>query len=135
MDQPFLFAGQVVELPVVVVVPIVVVPIVVVVGIVDVVPKVVVGGLIVTVGGWVMIPTVSVVCGPVVTTGIDVAGWLSSSSRVAATATIAPATRATRRRAASAAHSQSGDPLDQISCLRVSNGAGSRIPHSRQYSW
>jgi hypothetical protein len=123
-----------VVVPLVVVVPSVVVPVVVVVGMVDVVPNVVVGGLMVTVGGWVRIPTVSVVLGEVETTGIEVGGCPSSSSRVAATATIAPATSATRSRAARAAQSQSGEPLAQISCRREPYGAGSRIPHSRQYS-
>jgi hypothetical protein len=63
-----------VTVPLVVVVPSVVVLVVVVVGIVDVVPKVVVGGLMVTVGGCVRIPTVSVVLGEVETTGMEVAG-------------------------------------------------------------
>jgi hypothetical protein len=119
----------------VVVVPSVVVLVVVVVGIVDVVPKVVVGGLMVTVGGCVSTPTVSVVLGEVETTGIEVPGSLSLSSRVAATATIAPATSATSRSAARAAQSQSGEPLDHISWRLVPYGEGRRMPHSRQYSW
>src|SRR2546426_11068614 len=83
-------------------------------------------------------PRVSVVPGPVVTTGIDVFGLPSLSPLVAAIATTAPATRATRRREASAAQSQSGDSRDHISVLRIprmAKGGGRRWPHSRQYSW
>jgi hypothetical protein len=68
----------------------------------------------------VTIPTVSVVPGPVVTTGIDVLGRpCLLSFRVAAMATTAPATSATRRREARAAQSQSGDSRVHISVLRV----------------
>jgi hypothetical protein len=81
-----------------------------------------------------MIPTVSVVSGPVVTTGIEVFGELSSSSRVAAIATMAPATSATSRSAINAAQGQTGDPLDHID-VRATYGVGRRCPHSRQYSW
>jgi hypothetical protein len=80
----------------------------------------------------VITPTVPVVPGPVVTTGIDVAA--SSSFFVAATATITPATSATSKRASSAAQSHTGEPLDHTS-RRTLAADGSRWPHSRQYSW
>ena len=112
MVNPSFVSGQVTLEPVVVV-PKVVVPIVVVENVV-VDDVVVVGGLIVIVGGCVTTPTVSVVLG-LVETGIDVAGSLDFSSSVAARATTAPEMRATSKRAASAAHNQTGESRRQTS--------------------
>jgi len=111
--KPSLFGGQVTLLPVVVVVPKVVVPKVVVENVV--VLRVVGGGLMVIVGGCVTTPTVSVVLGEVETTGIELAGSLFFPSSVAASATTAPETRATRSSAARAAQSQIGESRRQTS--------------------
>src|SRR5262245_60919337 len=113
--------------------PFVVVPWVLVVPCVLVVGRVVVvGGSIVSVVSFV---SVSIVTGAVVEEIELKAPAAPSSSSVAASATIAPAVSATRRRAPSAIQSQIGDSLDQTIVRVYRRGRGtSRSPHSRQYS-
>jgi hypothetical protein len=130
--NPSLPAGHVVR-------PVVVVPVVAVVVVVNpVVVAIVVGSVAIpVVGGGAMV--IVSPGGTIGVVGAEVAAWLVvwfadfSSSPVAATATIAPAAAATRSRARSAAQSQTGDSLVQIS-RRTGKGGGSRSPHSRQYS-
>src|SRR5829696_2152680 len=71
-------------------------------------------------------------------TPVDTTSRPFSSSLVAATAAIAPATSATMKSVRRPAQSQAGESRDHISVRTNAAGIcapGRRAPHSRQYSW